>query len=428
MRPIDRFKMNRIAIIVASMNGGGAERSILTLAKYLAEESEFEIDIVIRNFRGPLLREIPEAVNVCVVDRDFYVSQDVGGEEYKGFAHAPTEVKVFLSKRIGVIDFVRYVIPNWPLGVQVVPRRNNRYVTSANSLVKYINARQPSVIMTALPNDLACTMIAVKIGKFSIPVISSVRDHINKKHPRSHKILSNLLHKATRVHVISKGLKSDLKNYVFESERVFSIYNIAARPEIKTLSREPVNHEWMNKDAKNLKVVLSVGRLARQKNYHMLIEAFAKVRLEYEEARLIIIGEGEERKALESHISKLALTDSVSLLGWLKNPYPYMFNCDVFALSSDHEGLGNVLIEALICECNIVSTDCSHGPAEILKNGSFGALVPTGDKNAMANAIKNAFANKPDLSKLNRRASQFSWEKLGPEYLALFEELIEKPA
>ena len=417
--------MNRIAFIVASMNGGGTERNILTLAKYLAEESEFEIDIVIRNFRGPLLREIPEAVNVCVVDQDFCVSQDVG-RSTRG-SYAPTEVKVFLAKRIGVIDFFRYVVPNWPLGVQVVPRRNNRYVTSANSLVKYINARQPSVIMTALPNDLACTMIAVNIGNFSVPVISSVRDHINKKNPRSHKILSNLLHKSARVHVVSKGLKYDLKSYVRESERVFSICNLAARPEIKTLSRESVNHEWINKDTKNLKVVLSVGRLTRQKNYHMLIEAFAKVRLEYEEARLIIIGEGEERKALESHISKLALIDCVSLLGWLNNPYPYMFNCDVFVLSSDHEGLPTVLIEALVCECNIVSTDCPHGPAEILKNGKFGALVPTGDRNAMANAIKNAFSNKPDLKKLNRHASQFSWEKLGPEYLALFEELIEPP-
>ena len=236
-----------------------------------------------------------------------------------------------------------------------------------------------------------------------------------------------MLHKAARVHVVSKGLKSDLKSYVRESERVFSIYNLTARPEIKTLAREPVNHEWINKDTKNLKVVLSVGRLTRQKNYRMLIEAFAKVRLEYEEARLIIIGEGEERKALESHISKLALTDSVSLLGWLKNPYPYMYNCDVFALSSDYEGLPNVLIEALICECNVVSTDCPHGSAEILKNGKFGALVPTGDSNAMANAIKNAFSNKPDLSKQNKHASQFSWEKLGHEYLALFEELIEKP-
>ncbi len=169
-------------------------------------------------------------------------------------------------------------------------------------------------------------------------------------------------------------------------------------------------------------MILTCGRLSKQKNHRLLIKALSKIRNDIN-GKLVIIGEGEERTNLEKYISQERLTDHVFLLGWVENPFPYMTICDVFALSSDYEGLGNVLVEALMCGTPIVSTDCPHGPREILENGRYGRLVPCGDTNLMAGAIMGTFTSQIDRSQLVKRASAFSIDKLGEQYTSLIEEL-----
>jgi glycosyltransferase involved in cell wall biosynthesis len=104
-------------------------------------------------------------------------------------------------------------------------------------------------------------------------------------------------------------------------------------------------------------------------------------------ARLIILGEGEERPSLEKLIATLGLQDSVALPGFVPNPYAYMRNAALFVLSSLWEGLPTVLIEAMAVGVPVVSTDCPSGPFEILKGGKLGPLVPVGDLSALATAI-----------------------------------------
>ncbi|MEZ4485631.1 MAG: glycosyltransferase [Syntrophotaleaceae bacterium] len=132
--------------------------------------------------------------------------------------------------------------------------------------------------------------------------------------------------------------------------------------------------------------MLSVGRLTEQKHYACLIEAFAKVR-ETQPVRLMILGEGELRPSLESQVSQLNLESDVSLPGFVINPYQYMKNAAVFALSSKWEGLPTVLIEALALGASVVSTNCRSGPEEILMNGALGRLVPVDNALALADGI-----------------------------------------
>ena len=104
----------------------------------------------------------------------------------------------------------------------------------------------------------------------------------------------------------------------------------------------------------------------------------------------MILGDGPLRSELEALIIELGLEDVVSLLGYVENPLKYFARADVFVLSSHVEGLPNVLVEAMMCGCTPVSTDCPTGPREVLHDGKYGYLVPVRDPVAMAIGIEKA--------------------------------------
>ena len=119
----------------------------------------------------------------------------------------------------------------------------------------------------------------------------------------------------------------------------------------------------------------------------------------------------------------LGVASDLCLLGFMPNPYAYMARARIFALSSAWEGFGNVLVEALACGCPVVSTDCPHGPAEILDGGRYGRLVPVGDDAAMAKAMADVLVSSPDPALLRQRSQEFTVERSVDGYLdALFGE------
>jgi glycosyltransferase involved in cell wall biosynthesis len=165
-------------------------------------------------------------------------------------------------------------------------------------------------------------------------------------------------------------------------------------------------------------VVLAVGKLKRRKGFSTLLRAFARLRAR-RDARLIVLGEGEERPHLETLAAELGIRDAVDLHGFADNPLAYMARSDVFVLPSEWEGLPTVLIEALVCGCPVVSTDCPSGPAEILDHGRYGTLVPVGDEEALADAILATLAQAPPAALLRERASMFDVERSAACYLEL---------
>jgi len=131
-----------------------------------------------------------------------------------------------------------------------------------------------------------------------------------------------------------------------------------------------------------------VGRLAKQKDFSTLLAAMGILRMEYGlEARLIILGEGNERKKLGDMARSLGLEGAIDMPGFVPEPFPYMARASIFVLSSAWEGSPNVLIEALAIGVPVVSTDCPSGPREILQGGKYGRLVPVGDSEALARAM-----------------------------------------
>ena len=169
-------------------------------------------------------------------------------------------------------------------------------------------------------------------------------------------------------------------------DRLRVIYNPIVTAEILERAKAPVDHPWFDDPEP---VFVAAGRLRSQKDFAMLIRAFARLR-STRRARLLILGEGPDRADLEGLIKELGLSEDVDLRGYTDNPYTYFAHATAFVLSSRWEGLPTVLIEALSCGASVIATECPSGPREILADGRYGRLVPVGDEAAMASALEAA--------------------------------------
>lgn len=168
--------------------------------------------------------------------------------------------------------------------------------------------------------------------------------------------------------------------------------------------------------------ILAAGRLAKQKGFDYLIEAFSKSDAK-EELDLFILGEGEERQSLEKLINEYGLENKVFLKGQVKNPYAYYASAEFFVLSSRHEGFPNILIEALSCECPCISFDCETGPNEIIIPNKNGILVEPENINELYKAIDRLHLDPSLRQALKQNAlgsvQHLSIEKISNEWLNL---------
>ncbi|KWR90408.1 glycosyltransferase [Cupriavidus sp. IDO] len=171
------------------------------------------------------------------------------------------------------------------------------------------------------------------------------------------------------------------------------------------------------------KTILFVGRLTFVKRVDLLLHALAKIIPEFPSARLLIVGDGPEAQNLKTLARELALENYVSFEGFQIDTRWYYSTSDVLALTSDHEGLSNVLIEALSVGIRIVSTNCPHGPSEVLLDGKLGTLVEPGNVDAISEAIlkslrDNDMTSKTSLfQKQKARALDFESSRIAVRYL-----------
>ena len=171
--------------------------------------------------------------------------------------------------------------------------------------------------------------------------------------------------------------------------------------------------------------IITVGRFKAQKNHALLIEAFRRM-LSMHDAQLLILGAGELTEATAGLARAVGIADKVLMPGAVPNPTAYYRSSDIFVLSSNYEGFGNVIVEALASGLPVVSTDCRSGPSEILENGRYGRLVPVRDAGALARAMADALVAKHDREALKRRAADFAPELIAEQYLNLL--LQKRPA
>ena len=176
-----------------------------------------------------------------------------------------------------------------------------------------------------------------------------------------------------------------------------TIHNPLNKEEIIRLSKKKINFNYFKK--KNVLKIINFSRLTDQKNHVLLLKGFLKLnkKLKY---RLLIAGNGPEEQKVKSFISTNKLNKNVKLINFLKNPYPYLKLSDILILSSNYEGLPNVLLEAQTLKKTIISSDCPSGPKEILKNGKYGYLFKTGNPDDLSKKILTAFKNKNQNKKM----------------------------
>jgi len=365
----------KLAFFYRKLNQGGIQRVIVNCANYFAEHGH----------------------DVCII-----LMKREG--EYHELLHPAVRVIYFESlSKINLYRSLRAILSTekFDLLFSATPDLNTL------TLLTKIFSRTKTKIVISEHNN---TIVFFKHMKLSLSKLSFLSIPI-------------LYRYADAIVAVSKGLGDNLRKVaLLSNDKIKIIFNPAYSTLLEEQLSVPVKHEWFGRQA--IPLIISVGRLTEAKNHQLLIEAIhllSKKRA----VRLLIIGEGHLRDDLQQQIDRLGLAHLIQLPGFKLNPVSWINAADLFVLSSDYEGFGVVLVEALAAGATIVSTDCDYGPAEILED-TYGYLVPVGDAPALAAKMEFAIDHPIPKNRLVARAKEFSTENIMLKYNQLFTDLIEK--
>jgi glycosyltransferase involved in cell wall biosynthesis len=220
---------------------------------------------------------------------------------------------------------------------------------------------------------------------------------------------------ADAIVAVSQGVADDLQRITgLPFNRFHVIANPVITPDLADQAREAVDHPWLAEVAPP--IILGIGRLTRQKDFPTLLKAFSLVSREID-CRLMILGEGRDRVSLEQLARDLGIAERVDLVGFRPNPYAYLQRARLFVLSSAWEGSPNALTEAMALGVPVVSTDCPSGPREVLDGGRLAPLVPVGDVQALAAAIKASLFRLPRPEQLRQSVAEYAMMHSSQRYL-----------
>jgi glycosyltransferase involved in cell wall biosynthesis len=340
-------------------------------------------------------------------------------------------IRVFLARGIAVTLVLHArtgaLARQVPQGCRVVVLGGRRTAEDVPRLAWFLRRARPDVLMASLDHNNVAALLARRLagGRTRLVIcqhnaLSAEAEHMHGWKYRAVPLLYRLLGgSADGIVAVSAGVADDLaRTGAIARHRITVIHNPVISGDFMARSAATVDDPWLAADA--APVLVWAGRLVAQKDPHTLLRAFAGVA---PPARLLLLGEGELRPELERLVQSLGLAGRVRFAGFQANPLPWIREAHALVLSSRYEGLGNVLVEALGCGTAVVSTDCPHGPREILEDGRHGALVPVGDAAALAAAMRAALAGGRDPAALRSRAAAFTAEHAVAQHLALFARL-----
>lgn len=362
--------MADIALLLPDMRPGGAERVSANLANGLVRRGH-RVDLLLASATGELLGELHPGVRVLDL-------------------HAPRLRSVLLP------------------------------------LVRYLRRERPAALLACMWPLTVIALWARRLARVHTRVV--VAEHATWSHSeiltnqfidwQVRRSMHHFFPGADGIVTVSHGAADDLARFAhLPRPSITVIYNpvVDEAAPMPDMAGATAPEGWCH--GPHCKV-LAVGSLKEIKEYPKLVEAFALLRRRLN-ARLLILGDGTCRAALEAQVRRLDLGGQVFLPGFVKNPAPYYRRADLHVLSSYSEALPTVLIEALASGTPVVSTDCPSGPREILDGGRFGRLVPVGDVPALASAMAEALARPADAAVLRARALDFSIDKAVARYEAL---------
>jgi len=231
-----------------------------------------------------------------------------------------------------------------------------------------------------------------------------------------------LYNEADLVVAVSEDVGNALRGLLADPGRCVSLPNPVVSEEfLQSLQHRP-QHRWLDD---KVPVVLAVGRLVWQKGFDCLLSAFARV-IEQHEARLIILGEGNQRRKLERQVEALGIGEFVDMPGHVEEVGPCMVRASVVVSSSNFEGSPGVLIEALAAGCPVVATDCPGGSAELLRGRDAGLLVPVGDTDALTRCIASAMTRRWERQKLRTIATPYLERRATARYAEVLGSLARR--
>lgn len=305
--------------------------------------------------------------------------------------------------------------------VNVVELPQRRTISSIFGVKRYIETVRPVALVSALAHTNVAAIIANQLARPRTRVVVVEHNQISKNRRLkrglvgfSYRMVPWLYPSADVIAAVSTDVRDDLAAETgIPAERITVLHNPVVTTALAEQAAEDSSHPWLRDG--EIPVVLGVGRFALQKNFPLLIRAFAKVRAA-RPARLIILGDGELLPDLEALVRDLGVTDDVDLPGFDPNPFRAMRRAAVYVLSSDWEGLPTALIEALACGTPVVTTDCA-GAGEILLEGRIGRIVPRGDVDALAAAISATLDLPGSHDERIARANDFGLERAVDRYL-----------
>jgi glycosyltransferase involved in cell wall biosynthesis len=386
-----------------SVNGGGIERVQINLSKAFLDLG-YQVDLVLCGDVQSHVQELSDTMNIF----HLHPSLQLKSSLYSFWA-SPR----YLLTKPGTVLFSKLR----PRALKYLP-----------SFTSYLNIQRPDIVFSAFTDINLVALLASRLAKGLVPIVVSEhenwREHIQGitghtkwkwRFPPTE--LAQLYSEAKGIVAVSHGFAKEVSGITgLDLKKISTIYNPVVSKELIRQSKKEVEHQWFKE--KEFPIILGVGRMVPQKNFSLLIRAFARVNKD-RLCKLVILGDGKERHHLQQLVHAYDLSNHVDFPGFVDNPYAYMARADIFVLSSDVEPLGNVLIEALACGCPVVSTDCPSGPAEILQHGQYGPLVPVNDEKALAEAILSVLNNPPDSLWLKERSMDFTVDKAAAAYLRI---------
>jgi len=263
-------------------------------------------------------------------------------------------------------------------------------------LLNLINKEKPDYIIAHLLTSLPIFLTLIIKNKTKVIIRISGLPKLNLVRYIFWKLFSKKIYRVTCPTTLTYEYLKKIN--IFDQNKLFVL-------------RDPVIqlHEFLkkkNEKIEDLKIeknnlIISIGRLTRQKNLILLIRAFKKILIKYPNYHLLLLGEGEQKKLLTEETKKLKIQERISFLGYQKNVYKYLLNSDCFILTSLWEDPGFVILEAALSNTLIISSNCPNGPNEILSNGQNGFLFKNNNLSDLLNKF-DEFKNSTE-DELNKK-------------------------
>ena len=381
--------MNKTKVLFynGSLRMGGIERVLVEVLQNIDRE-KIEIDLVIED----------GIKSLNVFEKDI-----------------PEDIKIYYLKSEEIIkktDFYRQRRKNIFYKILYNLMMNYESYIKKQNLKKIAKNKQYNVVID-FDMGLSKYIDLIKTNKKIAWVHASIKNWYEKENKIRR--LGKRLRKYDNIITICNEMKEETSVlYPFLKEKIMRIYNPFNFERVLSLSKEEPESELFQE-----KFIISILRLTlHQKDFTTLIKGFKEAKkIKNFEEKLYILGDGPDKKKIEELILKEKMEKEIILVGNVKNPYPWLKKSTFFVHSSKYEGLPTVLIEALILNKIVISSNCISGPKEILENGEIGYLYEVGDYNKLAELIiKNLENPKIDIHLLNQKIQKYKKENIIREY------------